>query len=384
MRVSSAIQPALWLFTSSSLLSYALAVPSTPVNALRDALKTAALPPALAADIPPVDPESWALLLEHARKVVESEARAPQGVEGVHVVRETFFVPMGAKVGEPRASTGAAVLPGVGAAVQEVKEQVEAADIVKTVGKLRVLRPVFTYAIHHPLRFLYSYALLPLLSLVLSFLLFLLRTLGTLLSLPLSPLSFLLSTLLLSPLAATTAVLAALTPLWYTLAAALACGAGCGALAGLIAGRSTRTALEDAVCVTRRAGRWLGLLPKETPLVPRRKPGGFGAGATLERFAPSTATTTTTEASYSSASPVRGLSATQRGKLRAFDDSEDASSSGDGLYGGGTRPEESPSDEEEDVSEEWESGTDPLASEKVPALAAGGSAAGWRGRKVAW
>ncbi|GJN92160.1 hypothetical protein Rhopal_005190-T1 [Rhodotorula paludigena] len=155
----------------------------------------------------------------------------------------------------------------------------EAADIVRTVSKLRVLRPLFTYAIHHPLRFLGSYVLLPLLHLLLSLLSLLASLVLALLSTLLSPATFLFSTFVLGPISAASSFASATAPIWYALLAALAAGTLGGALAGIVAARPARSAIDGTLARGTRGLRWLGVLPKEQDAAR----GGYGPGATLER-----------------------------------------------------------------------------------------------------
>lgn len=254
-----------------------------------------------------------------------------------------------------------------------------------------MLRPLFVYAIHHPLRFLYAYALVPLLSLLL----------GVVWAL-LSPFSFLFSTLVLSPLSFARSVVGALAPLWYTLAGALACGTACGGLAGLVAGRSTRVALDETLAVTTRAGRWLGVLPKEgagaeVKASRREEQGGFGAGVRFERFAPGAAAVTATgsgrsmrgaapSTAYASSITGTSASAKSRGKRRTFDSSETEDRSAYTSSSGVKREEDEEDQSDEMVSgdeeEEWdeEMEEDALAKPQTTTPATG--EAGWRGRRV--
>jgi len=131
MRAPASTCVALWLAATASVLHCAAAQRSAPDPGV---IAAAAFPPFLAADIPPVDPESWALLLERARKAAQSES--PAQPEGVQVVRETFFVPT-AKVGEERRSEAGTAQQAVQGAVKKAQEQDEPANLLKTVGKLR-------------------------------------------------------------------------------------------------------------------------------------------------------------------------------------------------------------------------------------------------------
>lgn len=122
-----------------------------------------------------------------------------------------------------------------------------------------VFRPLFTYAIHHPVRFVFAYLLMPILSLAWT----IITSLLSLVVLILSPIRFLFSTFVLAPIGLAQSVVAALAPLLYALLGALAVGAGLGALGGLVAARSTRAALEGTVRTGSNALRWLGVLSKD-------------------------------------------------------------------------------------------------------------------------
>ena len=122
-----------------------------------------------------------------------------------------------------------------------------------------VLRPLFTYAIQHPLRFLLSYLVLPLLSLIW----FLLIELVSWLLLLFYPATYLISTFVLAPLRALSSAVSALAPVLYALGGALAIGAAIGALGGLVAAESTRTAIDATLDRTQKALRWLGVLAKD-------------------------------------------------------------------------------------------------------------------------
>ncbi|GAA5837208.1 hypothetical protein JCM9279_005616 [Rhodotorula babjevae] len=381
MRAPALTCASVWLATTAALLHCAAAQRSAPDSGV---IASAVLPPFLAADIPPVDPESWALLLERARKEAQSELSAQQRPEGVQVVRETFFVPT-AKVGEKARADAAGAGAAAQGAVKQAQEQDEPANLLKTVGKLRVLRPLWTYAIHHPLRFLYSYALVPLATLLFSLLVALSSLLLTLLSALLSPLAFLFSTLVLSPLSFAASIMSALAPLWYALAGALACGTACGVLAGLVAGRSTRAALDETFSVAMRAGRWIGVLPKaagEDKSARRSSKGAFGEGARLERFAPGRAASArssrasalgSSSASTAGAS-AHGASARSIGKRRGL---ERGPRGGPSAYSSsGLRDEQEASTSGEEWDEEDEGALEPQTTTRPTGKE------GWRGRRV--
>ncbi|BGP28488.1 hypothetical protein JCM10296v2_000223 [Rhodotorula toruloides] len=296
MRTASLVQPALWLLAWSVYSSPAraeLAPASSGPHDVRPLSRPLSQHPAIHRD-------DVQLLLERARQSVEDAAEEHEGFGSVKVVRETFVVPVGSKVGRRTGGDGGTGSP----AVQASTKPKEAADILKTVGKLKALRPLFTWAIHHPLRFLYHYALVPLAKLILLALTALLRLLLALVLAAVSPIQTLIS-LATTPLVAAWNTFAALAPLWWALGGALTFGAGLGLVAGLVAGRTTREIIDDTVDRTTRTLRWLGVLEKK----PKAGPGGYGEGARLEKV-PS--------------APLRRMSDKARGKQRwtsgPFDD----------------------------------------------------------------
>lgn len=273
---------------------------------LNDILESAVWPPVPAAPLP----DGYELLLERARREVRLEQRAedesrrrekrkkdragaasPEPESGVRVVRETFYIPRdqlgGSRHGEEdSASPVPPASDAVGAGVSAPEPSSPPADFRQTVGKLRsesprscrrscrslirqtnlqsafalsVLRPLFTYAIQHPSRFLLSYLVSPLLSLIW----FLLVELVSWLLLLFSPATYLVSTLVLAPLYALSSTLSALAPVLYALGGALAIGAGIGALGGLVAAQSTRTVIDATLVRTQKTLRWLGVLAKD-------------------------------------------------------------------------------------------------------------------------
>ncbi|GEM06033.1 lipin 1 [Rhodotorula toruloides] len=241
-----------------------------------------------------LDFSSVPLLLEQARQSVEEAADEEEGGLGsVKVVRETFVVPVGLKVGRRTGGDGGT---GARAGVAPTKPQ-ESADILKTVGKLKALRPLFTWAIHHPLRFLYHYMLVPIAKLLLLATTALLRLLLALILAAASPVRSLAS-LITTPLIIAWSAFAALAPLWWALGGALTFGAGLGFVAGLVAGRTTREIIDDTVDRTTGTLRWLGVLEKKR----EAGLGGFGQGARLEKV-PS--------------GPARRMSDKARGKQRS-------------------------------------------------------------------
>lgn len=302
MRPPGIVCAAAWLTVTASLLSLAAAEPSAPESSLHDALSSAALPPVLAADIPPVDAESWALLLERARKAVESESRKEHRADGVQVVRETFFVPLRSpNVGASDAT------PAVGAAVagsnapSKTQEQAEPANILKTVAKLRGAADRFPFRTSLAR---VALTLFPQCSARSS------STPYTTLSASSTPTPSSLSCPSSSASSGPSSRLSpsssrhsssrpSLSPARSS-APSPRCGtpsrahsrAGPRAAASRARRRaSTRVALDETLAVTTRAGRWLGVLPKEgagaeVKASRREEQGGFGAGVRFERFAP--------------------------------------------------------------------------------------------------
>ncbi|KWU46901.1 hypothetical protein RHOSPDRAFT_31723 [Rhodotorula sp. JG-1b] len=259
---------------------------------LNDILESAVWPPVPAAAAPV--PDGYQLLLERARREVRLERRAeeesrrtssqkrpgdagnsdasdcpssagaasPAAENGMRVVRETFYIPRDQLGGSPHREEGSSsTVPPASGAVTPGASAPESppADFRQTVGKLRILRPLFTYAIQHPLRFLLSYLMLPLLSLIW----FLLIELVSWLLLLFYPATYLISTFVLAPLRALSSAVSALAPVLYALGGALAIGAGIGAVGGLVAAQSTRTAIDATADRTQKALRWLGVLAKD-------------------------------------------------------------------------------------------------------------------------
>lgn len=108
------------------------------------------------------------------------------------------------------------------------------------------------------MRFLFSYLILPTLSLIW----FLLVELVSWILLLFYPGTYLVSTLVLAPLRALSSAISALAPVLYALAGALAIGAGIGALGGLVAAQSTRTVIDATLDRMQKTLRWLGLFSK--------------------------------------------------------------------------------------------------------------------------
>ncbi|BGP52627.1 hypothetical protein JCM8202_004843 [Rhodotorula sphaerocarpa] len=325
---------------------------------LNDVLESAVWPAGPGA--PP--PDGYNLLLERARRQVRFEERAEQearekrqrdqqlqrlqqrpdlaspgddaelGIQdpgrssrsgSVRVVRETFYVPLDGSLGGGEADPNVARVDE-GAAKGNASEVLPEtpADFRQTVGRLRIFRPLFTWAIHHPLRFLFSYILAPILSLVWTLILGLLNLVLFLLS----PLTYLISTLVLSPLRTILRICTAFAPLLWALLGALAAGAGLGALGGLVAGRSTRSTIDGTIHTASRSLRWLGVLPK----LPREEGGPLGpADDSLESegtgstYGEATAETTLTDSASPSATEEEGdselvtLEETERQKAAA-------------------------------------------------------------------
>ncbi|GAA6002680.1 hypothetical protein JCM10207_007624 [Rhodosporidiobolus poonsookiae] len=294
------------LIALATLAAAQLAQPDP--SQLNTALQGAAFPPLPLAQ-PGLNPEAeWQQLVHHARveaqRQLEAERReeredsqptAPEPVDGkdkFKVVRETFYVPLGGAEVEQKGPVAAAASEAATAAsivgVTAPVQQEEAADIVKTVGKLRTFRPIFTYAIQHPLRFAYRYLLLPLFHLLHYILSTFLAIFLHVLSSALSPLQLALS-VLLAPFTSFLSLNYALLPLWSVLIGAVLVGCGIGALAGSVAGGPTRAILDEAAATGARALVWVGVLPKEAhpAFAPAEsKAGGFNPEATLEAVPP--------------------------------------------------------------------------------------------------
>ncbi|GAA5855151.1 hypothetical protein JCM8547_002400 [Rhodosporidiobolus lusitaniae] len=275
MKTTARILAALVLFslTPSLVLAESQPLPRPP-SADDIALHSLPLP------LPGANTQAeWDSLLQHAREAarVEYEAerevdeqrrkrddqRSGEGQEqqqgGVKVVRETFYVPVEARIAQEQVNQAVEAASAVPSPA--LPHSGEAADIVKTVSKLGALKPLFTYAIHHPLRFLFRFLLLPLFSLLTFLLSTLLSLVLSLLLTLLSPLQLLLS-VLFSPFSAFLSLNKALMPLWLVLIFALSAGAGLGAVAGLVAGRTTREIIDETVSTGRRSLIWVGVLPK--------------------------------------------------------------------------------------------------------------------------
>ncbi|GAA5987655.1 hypothetical protein JCM11641_001182 [Rhodosporidiobolus odoratus] len=255
-------------FTSAQLASH-------PDNSIGDVLKTAVFPPIRAGAPGPDVAAEWQQLVQHARAAARAEVEEQVKAErnsgeasgakgGIKVVRETFYVPLSDEGPTQKGPFAAAAKEAETAATlvgESSRPQVEeAADVRKTVGKLKFLR--------HPFRFVYRFLLLPLLR----SLRFLLSTLFAILvyivSSALSPFGLVLS-VLLTPFNAVYSLNKALLPLWGTLVGAVLAGCGIGALAGLIAGRTTREIIDEAVAVTETALTWVGVLSKEEEVEPK-------------------------------------------------------------------------------------------------------------------
>ncbi|GAA5955387.1 hypothetical protein JCM8115_001935 [Rhodotorula mucilaginosa] len=189
-------------------------------------------------------------------------AASLEPANGVRVVRETFYIPRDQLGGSPEREEHSSVAPqesnAVGAGGSS-SDPSPPADFRQTVGKLRILRPLFTYAIQHPLRFLLSYLISPLLSLTW----FLLVELASWILLLFYPIAYLVSMFVLAPLYAFSSAVSALAPVLYALGGALAIGAGIGTLGGLVAAQSTRAAIDATLDRTQRTLRWFGILAKD-------------------------------------------------------------------------------------------------------------------------
>ncbi|GAA5950651.1 hypothetical protein JCM21900_002541 [Sporobolomyces salmonicolor] len=192
----------------------------------------------------------------------------------VRVVRETMWIPVNTRQAAPEAT--AAVVVAAPATSAIVKAPEEAANVFKTIRKLRALRPIFSYALHQPLRFVYHDVLIPLTY----FLLFVLRAFFHLvlylLSYAISPFRAFLG-FILSPFVLLLGFFYALMPLWVAFGSAGAVGAAIGAVGGLLMGRTTHDIIAAAAATTYRALQWVGLASK--PLASDQR-GGDGTKAT--------------------------------------------------------------------------------------------------------
>ncbi|GAA5867925.1 hypothetical protein JCM3774_004725 [Rhodotorula dairenensis] len=204
--------------------------------------------------------------LQTKNRASDDASRSGYDSRGIRVVRETFYIPQeqlgpgGGRLGraEPSPHDQGSNAAAAGSQPASAPASTTPADFRQTVGKLRFLRPLFTYAVHHPVRFVVSYLISPLLSLAGT----LVVELAYLVLLAFSPATYLASTLVGTPLVATWRVVASLAPVLYALAGAIIIGAGLGALGGVIAARTTRHAVDVTVDATQRGLRWLGVLPK--------------------------------------------------------------------------------------------------------------------------
>ncbi|GAA5861376.1 hypothetical protein JCM1840_005347 [Sporobolomyces johnsonii] len=221
----------------------------------------------------------------------ELEQLPGQAVAGqVRVVRETMWIPVNTRQAAPDATP--AVMVAVPAPNAVVKASEEAADVFKTIRKLRALRPIFSYALHHPIRFVYNHVLVPLTY----FLLFVLRTFLQLvlylLSSAASPFQVVFGAIL-SPFVVLLGFFYSLMPLWVAFGSAGVVGAVIGAVGGLLMGRTTHDIIAGAGATTYRALQWVGLASK--PIASKKRGDGgttaeepaasdyaFGPGARIE------------------------------------------------------------------------------------------------------
>ncbi|GAA5850475.1 hypothetical protein JCM5353_005822 [Sporobolomyces roseus] len=210
----------------------------------------------------------------------------------------------------------------------------EAADILKTIGKLKTLKPLYTYAIYHPLRFLLHYLILPLPSLLLFLLIAIFQILASILQTLFLPFSYVVH-FLTAPARISFTILNALMPLWIFLGTAILIGCLAGAAIGLLMGDTTRFAMERTLDVVVWPLRVMGFVepPKERKLGGR---GGFGAkgGARLE-------TVPKRRRPSSNKGKVRAVESNGNGKVKredptTTDDELDLSRSSTTLVGGST------------------------------------------------
>ncbi|GAA5898981.1 uncharacterized protein JCM6883_003498 [Sporobolomyces salmoneus] len=164
----------------------------------------------------------------------------------------------------------------------------DAADILQTVGKLKALSPLYTYAIYHPIRFLLSYLILPLPSLLLFLILAILQIIAYVLKSLIYPF-YLAFHFITAPARIAFSFLHALMPVWIFLGSAIFIGCCVGALAGLLMGGTTKYAIAKSLDVAVWPLRVIGLV--EPSKLQRRENRTFGAdgGATLESIPRSSA-----------------------------------------------------------------------------------------------
>ncbi|GAA5922936.1 uncharacterized protein JCM15063_003474 [Sporobolomyces koalae] len=185
------------------------------------------------------------------------------------------------------AAVGAASDPvgTVGSIGQTIKHHVplpeDAADIVQTIGKLKALSPLYTYAMYHPIRFLWRFLILPLPSLVLFLVIAILQILAYVLKSLLFPV-YVAVTFATAPIRIALHFLNALMPVWIFLGTAIFIGCAVGAVAGLLMGGTTRYALDQTVDVVVWPLRVIGLIepPKRRPI--QYKSFGSNGGARIE------------------------------------------------------------------------------------------------------
>ncbi|GAA6013251.1 hypothetical protein JCM11491_006330 [Sporobolomyces phaffii] len=163
----------------------------------------------------------------------------------------------------------------------------EAADILKTVGKLKALSPLYTYALYHPLRFLGRYVVLPVPSLVLFLVLALVDVVAFVVRLVVSPV-YAAVHVATAPVRFALDVAAALLPVCIFLATAVCIGAAVGALAGLLVGGTTRRAIARAADVALWPLRVVGWVEPSSTTRAHAHGRRFGAngGARIETTLP--------------------------------------------------------------------------------------------------
>ncbi|GAA5993304.1 hypothetical protein JCM5350_005087 [Sporobolomyces pararoseus] len=159
----------------------------------------------------------------------------------------------------------------------------DAADILKTVGKLKALSPLYTYAVYHPLRFLFQYLILPLPSLLLFLVLAILQVLAYVVRTLFYPF-YVAFYFITAPARIALGFLQALMPVWIFLGSAILIGCCVGALAGLLMGDTTKYAIEKTLDVAVWPLRVVGLVEPSKFQTKEKNKFGANGGATIERI----------------------------------------------------------------------------------------------------
>ncbi|GAA5950340.1 hypothetical protein JCM3765_004513 [Sporobolomyces pararoseus] len=159
----------------------------------------------------------------------------------------------------------------------------DAADILKTVGKLKALSPLYTYAIYHPLRFLFQYLILPLPSLLLFLVLAILQILAYVVKSLIYPF-YVAFYFITAPARIAFSFLQALMPVWIFLGSAILIGCCVGALAWLLMGETTKYAIEKTLDVVVWPLRVIGLVEPSKFQKKEKLEFGANGGARIERI----------------------------------------------------------------------------------------------------